>query len=89
MDSTHLDSEGNYNVASDRDQPVYSFHYNGDYSGDVTIVRGVGRHSLELEVPFVVLKEFVGQAMMSKHISEVEDLDGKEFLEWVQGRGSR
>lgn len=61
----------------------YTFVHNGSYSGNVRIMRTVEGQGWEIEIPFDVLKEFVGQAMQSKQIEHLEGLNGREFLDEI------
>ena len=69
-------------IQSDTTQLTYGFNYNGDYSGNVRIFWRNNTEDMvrEVFVPFDVLAEFVGGAVISARISEMEDLTGREAL---------
>jgi hypothetical protein len=61
------------------------FFFNGDFSGDVTIVTpaapGTPPHEAPtFDVPFTALKELVAEAVRRKKISDLEDLEADELL---------
>ena len=55
----------------------YAIPHNGDYSGDAIIQPPKGK---EITIPCAVLFEFVGQAVIDRRVSELEQQTGIEAL---------
>lgn len=60
--------------------------YNGDYSGDAIINVVLSDYSAgypanSIRVPCEALLEFAGRYLMSKKISAIEELSGREILD--------
>ena len=70
----------------------WHIHHNGDYSGNVIVsfplkhpidVETYERVHEDVEIPYDLLKELVGQEVASELISKFEDMGGIGTLEWV------
>lgn len=58
---------------------LYDCHHNGDYSGDVIIFKRDDVAS-EVQVPFELMLELVGNMLTSRFTERMEQMTGKEFL---------
>jgi len=69
-------------IQSQETQLTYHFNYNSDFSGIVVISwqNNTEERVREVYVPFDVLAEFVGGAVLSARISALEDQTGREVL---------
>lgn len=75
-----------HDIASDEHGPertgdVTRFHYHGDYSGNVVVVREVNGGVVEMEVPFEHIKALVARHILKRKISQLEQADPDEILE--------
>ena len=68
---------------------TYRVHHNGDWSGDVTIVVGKGdvdlayitSDTVEVEFPFEVMLECVGQYIIDQRIANLVGMTGRKFVD--------
>jgi hypothetical protein len=63
-------------------------HHNGDFSGDVFFETDSGLHQRveemgRVEIPFDLLKELVGRYIQGRVISNIEDMDGADTIDYV------
>ena len=75
-------------------EDVYSFNYNGDFSGDVIVMHNhktdewPGYETVyEVRIPAVALIDLVGRFYNDELISKVENMTGAETLDFLLGRG--
>lgn len=65
-----------YDYKDEKGTDIY-FHYNGDFSGDVTI----NSDNKELEIPAKAILEFVAYCyVLSKKIGNLEEMNFEELL---------
>lgn len=56
-------------------------HYNGDYSGEATLVRVQGTEILgEFKIDTAILRSFVAEMVRTEAISKIEGADEDEIL---------
>lgn len=75
---------------------TFTIHHNGDFAGDVKIIIPENDRlrvsddrrypdssptEYEVELPFAVLQEFIGRAMLARRVAALTELSGAEFLE--------
>lgn len=58
-----------------------TFHYNGDYSGDVIIKRHGISDSGEMRLPIDALEFFIAEAIRARKIEKLEQATTKQILE--------
>jgi hypothetical protein len=63
-----------------------TFHYNGDYSGDVLLLARVGQYEAEISVPYQALRDFVLRALASEEISTIEQASYDELADRYKPR---
>lgn len=65
----------------DQGQPVF-FHYNGDFSGYVTIGRPqyVGQPGWRVEVPADALRYFLAEYIRAQAIQEIEHIADEDLI---------
>jgi hypothetical protein len=64
----------------------WNLHFDAGLSGLVTIVSPDG--GSEVQVPFGVLAEFTGSAMLGHEIARMEAMTGMEYLARLKGTAS-
>lgn len=57
-----------------------SYFHNGDFSGDVTWEIFEDGQPVSISIPFEDMKELVARWLVSKKISELEDMSADEIL---------
>lgn len=56
------------------------FHHNGDYSGDVDIVRSTQAGEKFIRVPFWQLRRLVAEYIRSEKIGQIENATDRELM---------
>lgn len=62
------------------------FHHNGDYSGDVDIVRGNYRGENRVQVPFWQIKRLVEEYVRAEKMRRIENATSDELLGLASGK---
>lgn len=62
------------------------FHHNGDYSGDVDIVRGSYAREKCIRVPFWQIKRLVAEFVRAEKMRRIENATSDELLGLASGK---